>query len=191
VVKLSREGLRFLYRKSKTMHDTPIQRFLLERHPGYADLSADERSAINDFSLLWPLFEGSILGPKYRSVDLLQIPDTLNELGALKADTLAVEIAYFRARYYREGQFTPEFSRLHVERTNAASRASIRTFLTSGPEYPVVDAVKGILLIVLRLRNNLFHGVKALYGMQGQLSNFQHANAVLVCILRLHPPKYF
>ena len=43
-----------------------------------------------------------------------------------------------------------------------------------------------MLIIVWRFRNNLFHGEKWAYQLQGQLSNFTHANAVLMRLLERH-----
>ena len=169
---------------------SPVQTFLLERAPGYADLTQPERDAINDFALLWPWFEGSIVGPQGAVSHYLQIPETLGEMGLITNETLKDEIAYFKTRYYRDGAYTEFYPGLHVERTNLAAKKAIREFLESGPEYPVIDAIKGVLLICLRLRNNLFHGTKALYGIAGQLSNFQNACNVVICLLSLHPPRY-
>ena len=43
-----------------------------------------------------------------------------------------------------------------------------------------------ILIIVYRIRNNLFHGEKWSYGLQGQLNNFKHANEALMKAIELN-----
>ena len=43
-----------------------------------------------------------------------------------------------------------------------------------------------VLIIVYRFRNNLFHGVKWSYELQGQLENFTHANAALMQAIELY-----
>jgi hypothetical protein len=45
------------------------------------------------------------------------------------------------------------------------------------------DSMLCTLMIVWRLRNNLFHGSKWAYQIRGQLDNFTHANAVLMKVL--------
>jgi hypothetical protein len=45
------------------------------------------------------------------------------------------------------------------------------------------EILSAVLIIVLRLRNNLFHGVKWTYGIRGQLENFRNANNVLMSII--------
>ena len=172
------------------MNDTPVQCYLLSRHPGYADLTGDEREALNDFCLLWPIFEGSILGDDYTSKDFLQIAITLNGMGALKADTLAAEIQHFHARYFRDGKFTPLFDGLHVERTTKTNEKVIRDFLSAGLNQSIEAALQGMLMIILRYRNNTFHGAKALYGYRDQLANFRSACAVLIFVLEFHPLRH-
>ena len=48
------------------------------------------------------------------------------------------------------------------------------------------EIVSAILIIVFRLRNNLFHGVKWSYGIRGQLENFRNANNVLMSVIEMH-----
>jgi len=48
------------------------------------------------------------------------------------------------------------------------------------------DIVGALLIIVFRLRNNLFHGAKWAYGIAGQLDNFSNANEVLMAALDTH-----
>ena len=45
------------------------------------------------------------------------------------------------------------------------------------------DSVAGLLIVIYRLRNNLFHGIKWAYGIQGQRNNFEQANAALIAAL--------
>ncbi len=48
------------------------------------------------------------------------------------------------------------------------------------------EVLSAALIIVLRLRNNLFHGVKWSYGIKGQLENFRNANNLLMSVIELH-----
>lgn len=172
------------------MNDTLVQHFLIARHPGYAELTRDEREALSDFCLLWPVFEGSILGDDYTGKDLLKVATTLNGISVLKADTLAAEIHHFHARYFRDGDFTPLFDGLYVERTTKANEKVIRDFLLNGTNQSIEAALQGVLMIVLRYRNNTFHGAKALYGYREQLANFRTACTVLMFVLEHHPLRY-
>jgi hypothetical protein len=171
-------------------YETPTQQLLLARLPGYEGLTVEERDALNDFCMIWPVIEGLILGPQYDTDDLLRVAVTLQEGGVLQADTLSAEIDYMRSRYFRDGSFTGEFHGLHLERARPEHQKVIRRFLTAKPPLSVADALQGALMIILRYRNNTFHGAKALYGYQGQLENFKTACAVLGFVLANHPLKY-
>ena len=49
-----------------------------------------------------------------------------------------------------------------------------------GENTNLVDEITALLMIVYRLRNNLFHGLKWDYGIRDQFDNVIHANAVLM-----------
>lgn len=86
--------------------------------------------------------------------------------------------------------YTPLFDGLHVERSSKATEQTIRDFLLAGPNQSIETALQGILMIILRYRNNTSHGAKALYGYRDQLANFRAACAVLMFVLEHHPPRY-
>ena len=58
----------------------------------------------------------------------------------------------------------------------------------SGAREGLRDVLSALLLITLRLRNNLFHGVKWRFLLQGQLGNFTHANSLLMTAIELAVP---
>jgi hypothetical protein len=49
-----------------------------------------------------------------------------------------------------------------------------------------VEILSALLIMVFRLRNNLFHGVKWSYGIRGQLENFRNANQLLMAVMEMH-----
>jgi hypothetical protein len=48
------------------------------------------------------------------------------------------------------------------------------------------DRMLALLMIVWRLRNNLFHGAKWAYQLRDQRENFTQANSVLMRMLEQH-----
>jgi hypothetical protein len=48
------------------------------------------------------------------------------------------------------------------------------------------NRIAAVLIIVFRYRNNLFHGVKWQYKLEGQLGNFSAANDALMKVLERH-----
>lgn len=159
--------------------------FLARRVPGYANLDGDERHAIAEFSLLWPAFEGAILGTAASPSGLVEIGFKLRDAGRLDLARFAAPLAYFRNRYWRDGAFTPEYDGLHLKHYNQQNQKLVRETLSNVPLLPE-NVLGGLLLVVYRLRNNLFHGVKWAYGIKGQKPNFQNACVVLMAVMELH-----
>jgi hypothetical protein len=46
--------------------------------------------------------------------------------------------------------------------------------------------VSALLIIVLRYRNNFFHGIKWAYGLRDQLNNFNNANLLLMKMIEIN-----
>jgi hypothetical protein len=87
--------------------------------PGFDDLSEDARAAIRDFSTLWSLFEGAVLGAQGSAGALIVILDGLRERGVVDLAPLASAIEHSRGRYFANGTFTPAFDQhLHFRNTD-------------------------------------------------------------------------
>jgi hypothetical protein len=151
---------------------------------GVHGLEDGELDAIRDFTLLWGLFEGTTMGTRgtqnevVSAVGRMLLPDPLP-----KAFTAA--LAFWRDRYWENGASNASFDALGFAENQ--HRADTLTVLSGGSETPV-EVTKALLQIAMRLRNNLFHGVKWQYHLHDQLQNFSHANAVLMAAIELSPP---
>jgi hypothetical protein len=151
---------------------------------GLDALEPKEINAIRDFTLLWGLFEGRAMDtegsqPKLvAAVDRMPVPQPL-------LPEMAEAIAFWRNRYWELGEPTPAFTALNF-RLNPYRALVIEVL--SGARDGDADVLKALLLIILRLRNNLFHGVKWQYLLYDQFENFTHANAVLMPAIELAVP---
>lgn len=105
------------------------------------------------------------------------------EQGLLTEQTFKDELAYFRSRYCEDGKFTYHFDHLHLR---AGDKPDLVKRALKGETADLSELAAAVLIIVYRFRNNLFHGIKWAYQIQGQLENFNHANAVLIQALELH-----
>ncbi len=92
-------------------------------------------------------------------------------------------LAYFRARYIENGQPTEQYQALRLRNTD---RPELVFAVLKGENNDAADLVAALLIVVFRLRNNLFYGNKWAYGIQGQRDNFVHANIVLMKVLEIH-----
>lgn len=152
--------------------------------PGFDRLSGDEQSAISDFPLLWSLFENRILNTEGNAGNICAAVAAWSQAGTLDAAILDPELAYFRDRYYANGAFTYHFDNLHL-RGNRDREPLVRAVM-EGSVNDNLSRATAVLIIVFRYRNNLFHGVKWLYKLEGQLGNFTAANTVLMKVLERH-----
>ena len=156
----------------------------LEKYaPGFQALSGDERQAITEFSFLWSLFEAKSLNKRGSANAIVESANRWAASGHLTEDRFSRELAYFRDRYVADGEFTHHFDNLHL-RKNDAPDLVMRVLKREDAESEEIAAA--VLIIVYRFRNNLFHGVKWSYELQGQLDNFAHANTALMQAIELH-----
>jgi len=158
----------------------------LEQHvTGFQDLPGEDRHAILCFALLWSLFEAKALNARASAQALLALVHEKTAEGRLDAQIFMDCLAYFRARYFAEGRFTDHFDGLNLRSND--NPELVRQVLNGTNDDPA-DSVAATLIIVYRLRNNLFHGVKWAYGIQGQRQNFEQANdALMSAITQLAP----
>ncbi len=91
--------------------------------------------------------------------------------------------AYFRNRYFANGEVTHHFQHLNLRQSDHPDL--VRSVIGGESDTPR-DKVLCLLMIVWRLRNNLFHGEKWAYHLRDQLDNFTHANKVLMRVLESH-----
>jgi hypothetical protein len=100
-------------------------------------------------------------------------------------DAFTRALAFWRDRYWQVGEKAHAFDALNFA-TN--SHRTLALSVLSGESDDPMQIVRTLLQIAMRLRNNLFHGVKWQYRLHGQLENFRHANAVLMAAIELTPP---
>ena len=151
--------------------------------PGFPALSGKERRAIGEFVLLWSLFEAKVLSEHGSAKMIVGTSARWARNGQLTAETFDLELAYFRNRYVVDGQFSRHFDHLHFR---AYDREHLVRRVLQGEDGHPKNVAAAVLIIVYRLRNNLFHGLKWSYKLVGQLDNFNHANMALVRAIELH-----
>jgi hypothetical protein len=133
----------------------------LERKvPEFSSLGQEEREAIYDFSFLWSLFEGNVLNCHCNVGEIRQLVSSLEKRNRLSDIQLAPYIDYLQNRYYVDGSLTNLYQHLHVERSG--NPAEVVEMLCNQDCSESVQLI-GCLVVVFRLRNNLFHGEKWRY----------------------------
>lgn len=159
----------------------PIE-WLEQNAPGFSALSEPEREAISNFALLWSFFEARALATNGSSQTILALAHKWSSQGFLDAQLFSASLQYFQQRYYSNSAATLHLASLNLRANDCPEL--VNAVLISENTNPA-DCVAALLIIVYRLRNNLFHGAKWAYGIQGQLDNFNNANAVLMSALSI------
>lgn len=102
--------------------------------------------------------------------------------GLLTRECFEREINYFRDRYFTGGKQKPRFKRLHLRRNDSPELVNK---VLKKMDVNSDEVAAATLIIVYRIRNNLFHGVKWSSKLRGQLNNFEHANSALMKAIKL------
>lgn len=151
--------------------------------PGFGNLPLRDRNAIFDFSFLWSLFESQIMENYARADRIRDKVDHWSAENTLDTSIFEEELDYFHQRYFSNGSVRDSFQFLKFRASD--HEELVLSVLSKKNESPR-DKMLCLLMIVWRLRNNLFHGEKWAYQLRGQFHNFTYANSILMKILERH-----
>lgn len=147
-----------------------------KKTPIFATLNQSDKDAIYDFSLLWSFFEGTKLDCDGNVREIRKFADSIESRNDLYDIDINNYVQYLKNRYYVDGKLTVYYKKLHIERSG--NPGEVLEMLCNDSATKKVKLI-GCLIIVYRLRNNLFHGEKWQYELEGQKNNFVHANEFL------------
>jgi hypothetical protein len=153
--------------------------------PGFGAVSHAELQAIRDFSLLWSFFEAQVFPNSANAGAIYEAAQRWGNTGDLDDDPYGAQIAYFRDRYWLNGDFTFHF---HDLRFRKHDQGPLVRAVLEGSENTLIARAATVFIVIYRYRNNLFHGAKWANGLAGQLGNFRQANAALMMALNRHAP---
>lgn len=170
------------------MPDTPLPDVsmsqimrLVRREADDSYVSEATTTAISNFCMLWNIYEATFFHKDYSNKELLKILESDNPV--IRINNIKEPLEYFRRRYMTgKYDLNERFRSLDPRGRTAAVQvdkiiAGLRdTTNKTNPEFAV-------LAIIFRLRNNLFHGEKAIESLNEQRENFVMANRVLVDLL--------
>ena len=159
---------------------SPGLTLLEHKVPEFAQLPARDKSEILDFSLLWSFFEGTVLNGHASVQSIRTYVESLANNGTLESLDFSDYLAYVRDRYFSNGRYSEHFEYLYIERSG--NPQEVHQMLQDQSDSKTILLI-GCLVVVFRLRNNLFHGEKWRYQLQGQYSNFQYANQLLIKLM--------
>ncbi|MBO9508776.1 hypothetical protein [Thalassospira sp. A3_1] len=154
--------------------------WLADHVPGFSDLTIEEIETISEFVLLWGYFEAQLLNCRGSASAIDDLIKRLTVETIPHDNWFLTELDYMKNRYFLDGEPTHHFAHLRLRKNDYPDLVEL---VLSGQNRPCQDQILTLLIVVLRFRNNLFHGIKWEYRLAGQLGNFQVANSILRKVL--------
>jgi hypothetical protein len=173
---------RFLKKYERRKKVIFMENWLNRNIPGYDLLSAEEKESIKNFSMLWSFFENYVLDTNANANRIQQKMTEWEDNNKLDMNNFIEHKNYFIQRYTENGALNYRYDHLHLR--NNDNPQLVQDVLL-GNITDTASVLTAILIIVLRYRNNFFHGLKRKYGFQKQLQNINQANSLLAKIIEL------
>ena len=155
-----------------------ILEWLSEKVLEFGSLPECDKEAIQDFLILWSFLEGTKLNNDGNVNAIKKYVESIRCDGSLYQFNIASYIRYLRIKYYADGEFTEFYSDLKMEQSKLGMEY-VENML-KGNSTNQEDELIGCLVIIYRLRKNLFHGDHWQNRLQGQYDNFTRANKLLM-----------
>lgn len=136
----------------------------------------EELSSIKNFALIWNIFEGNLCNSKF---SIQTIENKINN-STFSISDFQDQIAYFKMRYADNNTINNRFYSLNFRKNDRIDFVK-KVLLNSNKN--TKDILLAITIIIYRLRNNLFHGLKNMYSIEGQRDNFMNSNLFLMKLI--------
>lgn len=155
------------------------------------DLQSEGIERVRNFVLLWNLFETFACGKNASIRSIRAAVENINATGAISNEMLTPFVDYFANRYFNDNGTSKDiFEGLKFRGgDDIQAKEDVRLILTR----QIVESkevLKGLLFILFRFRNNLFHGEKQVVLLDTQISNFTFANRLLANVLEIMKTNY-
>lgn len=138
------------------------------------ELNYEDHLIIWEFVVLWNYFERNICKKEFR-------PDMVEDyVKVINQKSIDSHYDYFRTRYVCNTSTNSHFERLFP--SSRGRKEEVKNLLL-GKENASLDKASAIILIVYRLRCNLFHGIKTADMLKQQEELFRQACIFLIDIL--------
>lgn len=156
---------------------------------GGTEISNDAQDAVASFTTMWNFFESTLCENKASVAAFERICDNLvpNHVAQGTIQTIEDCLAFWRFRYCTSDGFGHRFESLYFRPNDR--RAHVEAVL-EGHSTSLKDKILALMIIVYRLRNNLFHGLKTLEMLNDQVQNLTVASRSLAAFLEALPSRF-
>ncbi|MBI6799079.1 hypothetical protein KDL21_01925 [Pseudomonas syringae pv. syringae] len=150
---------------------------------GGSRLTLETQHSIADFTTMWNFFEGNLCRNEGNVPAFESVADRYRP-SAEQHQKVCGCLAFWRSRYTSEEGILPRFDRLEFRARDR--RPMVESVLLGQNDEPR-DVLLAMLIIIYRLRNNLFHGLKSLEILNDQVENLRTATYCLSIVLSATP----
>ncbi|MBG7622100.1 hypothetical protein I5R65_21720 [Herbaspirillum sp. AP02] len=155
---------------------------IYEQSRGDFPLQESEKEAARSFSIYWGFFEGQVCGSSASPARMMVVAQYVIENDEYKPDLTKNTLAYFKHRYTGGEQQDAEFRDLRFRNRERRYEELVHQVLRDDEASDELQ-LAACLLVILRYRNNLFHGMKWTKNLQGQEQNFVKSLDLMMYIL--------
>lgn len=155
------------------------------------DVQNEGIERVRNFVLLWNMFETFGCNKNANIRTIRTAVENINATVHISNEMLNPFVDYFAGRYFNDnGTNKAIFEGLKFRGgDDIQAKEDVRLILTR----QIVESkevLKGLLFILFRFRNNLFHGEKQVVLLNTQISNFSYANRLLANVLDIMKTNY-
>lgn len=139
---------------------------------------------IKNFALFWNMFEKFACANFANVAKIESFVVKLNNRTAINNELVNPYLQYFIDRYTQNGTVNIEGLLFRNTKGDLRAKGKVVAVLSRQVATPK-GILEALLLILLRFRNNLFHGNKQIVYLDTQVTNFTLANRLLSDVLTL------
>lgn len=158
--------------------------WITEYMPGGTELLPATTLAVANFTMMWNLFEDVVCHNKATVHEFERLAQSLAQQAINTDDSVVIEscIAFWQFRYRNPDGLSKQFDGL---RFRLKDRREIVEKVILGASASAQDKFLTAMVIVYRIRNNLFHGLKTIDMLNDQVQNLNNASRCLGSLLHI------
>lgn len=156
---------------------------------GGTRLSQEAQEAVSAFTTMWNFFESTLCDNRASMAAFDRILEGFRPEATEASTMRALDdcLAFWRFRYKTPTGFDEHFAGLHFR--NGDRRDHVERVLCDALNDPTAKML-ALMIIVYRLRNNLFHGLKSIEMLNDRVQNLGTASRCLAAILEAIPTRF-
>jgi hypothetical protein len=145
-------------------------------------LTPETVSAVASFTMMWNIFEGSLCNNSANIQEFKRIAKRIDKISIPNKDIKALEdcLNFWKFRYVTPNGLSKLFNGLNFR--SGDNKNIVEDVLNTNSEH-IADKVFALMIIVYRLRNNLFHGLKSIDELNHQVDNINTASQCIAILM--------